>query len=77
MGRKNYLSTPTKARKYLNKLLNELGECDPAAAMTWYRARVYTCKAILEAISVEKSQEIEVRLEKIEQLLAEHQQGVD
>lgn len=76
MGRKNYLSTPVKARKYLNKVLHELEACDPAASMSWYRARTYVVRQILEALQLEKAVEIEVRLERIEQLLAGYREEI-
>jgi hypothetical protein len=76
MGRKNYLSTATKARKFLNNLLNELREAGPEAPLSWYRAQTYITKALLEALALEKTAEIEARLERIEGLLAGYREEV-
>lgn len=68
MARKKYLNSHKKVRKYLNQLINELNnETEPNIQA--YRTKTYILKTMIDCFELEKSLEIEKRIEVIEKLL--------
>lgn len=68
MVKKKYLSDNKKVRKYLNQLINEINnETEPNIQL--YRTKTYMLKTMLDCFELERSLEIEQRIDKIEKML--------